>query len=105
MKLLKAKKHTIFISALGLALVALIAGCAGTHQARHAEPSGFLRDYSQLHEGEGDKANLVYLNPAADFGRYRKIMMDPIVAYTKNENSSLKDVPPEDLKKQLDYFN
>ncbi|TMA77858.1 MAG: DUF3313 domain-containing protein [Deltaproteobacteria bacterium] len=41
-------------------------GCAAK-QSGTARPSGFLRDYSQLAKGKEGEAQLVYVNPQADF--------------------------------------
>jgi hypothetical protein len=38
------------------------------------DTAGFLGDYSMLREGEGKEAQLVYLNPGADFSGYDAIM-------------------------------
>jgi hypothetical protein len=58
----------------------LLAGCASTYQTRGpAKPSPFLGDTSQLRAGKSGEAKLVYLNPKADFRKYTKIQLDPIV--------------------------
>jgi hypothetical protein len=55
-----APRHCILTIAAIFALLA--AGCVSTHRARSVETSGFLGDYSNLREGEGEEALLVYVN-------------------------------------------
>jgi hypothetical protein len=51
----------------GLALSLVLAGCATTRATRSVEPSGFLGDYSQLRAGEGDEAQLIYIDRRVSF--------------------------------------
>ena len=88
---------TIFYSVLAVALALSIASCATTKQTRGAEPSGFLKDYSQLKEGEKGQAQLVYINPSADFGAYDKIMLESVTVW-RTEESDFSKVSEEDLK-------
>ena len=66
-------RSTLFIMA-----IALLTSCQTTRQTRSAESSGFLRDYSQLREGEGDEAQLVYIDPTAPWSSYDAIMIDSV---------------------------
>lgn len=93
------------MAVFGISAFAAFVGCASTHRARSVETSGFLKDYSQLQAGGKDQALQVYINPQADFRRYTKIQMDPIRVYTGQEDSPLRTMAPEDLKKLLDYFD
>ena len=62
-----------------ISMIALFVGCAQTYQARKVETSGFLEDsYSLLQEGKKGEAQLIYINPDADFAAYDKIMLDPV---------------------------
>lgn len=72
-------------------------GCAKTQQARRVETSGFLEDYSQLQEGKEDEALLVYINPAADFSLYDKVLLDDVTVW-RAADSDLQDVPEEDIE-------
>lgn len=91
--------------ALGLALAAgLLSGCASTYQARKAEPSGFLGNYSQLRTGEGDEALLVYVHPKADFKIYSEILLDPVQIYA-TKGSALAKLPREDLQRLVNYLD
>jgi hypothetical protein len=76
--------------------VAGLAACAPLQQAREAEPSGFLRDYTRLGEGGPGEALLVYRNPQADLSRYRAVLLGPVTVW-KLPGSQLEDVPEADL--------
>ena len=62
----------------GLGLVIVLAACQTTRQTRSVEQSGFLGDYSQLREGKGDEAQLVYIDSRADFSRYNAVIIDSV---------------------------
>ena len=90
-----------------LALMLVATGCASTQEAKSVEKSGFLGDYSLLKEGqrstisEGaeDEALWVYKNPAADWRKYRKVMLDPVTVWMSQKDSQLKDVSVEDRQR------
>jgi hypothetical protein len=90
-----------------LALMLVVTGCASTQEAKSVEKSGFLGDYSLLKEGqrstisEGaeDEALWVYKNPAADWRKYRKVMLDPVTVWMSQKDSQLKDVSVEDRQR------
>jgi hypothetical protein len=44
-------------------------------------PSGFLGDYSSLRAGASNRARLVYLDTAADFSGYERVIIDPAVVW------------------------
>ena len=90
----------IFITLLGVFLL-LITGCSSTFQTRKVETSGFLGDYSQLEKGGEDEAQLMYINPQADFEGYTKILMDPVKFYS-DEDSKLEG---EDKQRVVDYLH
>ena len=83
-----------------------LSGCAATQEAKSVEKSGFLGDYSMLHEGKRstfgqgseNEALLVYKNPAADWRKYKKIQLDPVTVWL-GANSKLKDVKAEDRQR------
>jgi len=91
------------VTVIGLACV--LPGCASTSQARSANVSGFLGDYSQLKPGADGEAQLLYLDPAAVLATYNEILMDPISVYTSAEDSGLSKVPEDELKSLLDYLD
>ncbi len=70
--------------------------------AEKAQPSGFLKDYSNLQKGEGEDPLLFYINPETDFSKYTKIFIKPLEVW-KQSDDSLKDVSEEDLN-MLAYF-
>jgi hypothetical protein len=90
-----------------LAIMLVVTGCAATQEAKSVEKSGFLGDYSLLKEGERgafsqgaeNQALLVYKNPAADWRKYRKVILDPMTVWTSGKDSQLKDVSVEDRQR------
>lgn len=87
-----------------LALLGLLAACTTTMQTRSVEPSGFLGDYSQLREGKGKEAQLIYIDDAADFSKYTKIQMDPVELHAV-EGSKLEKLETEKQQALLNYFD
>ncbi len=88
------------IWSLGLALASaftLLGGCAPTQQVTHAKPSGFLGDYSKLREGGKGNPLLFYWNPQTDFRLYDKVRIVPVTIW-RGEDSSLDNVPPQELQ-------
>jgi hypothetical protein len=90
-----------------LAIMLVVTGCASTQEAKSVEKSGFLGDYSLLKEGQRstisesaeDQALWVYKNPAADWRKYRKVMLDPVTVWVSQKDSQLKDVSVEDRQR------
>lgn len=88
------KNFTKVYIAFTISMIALFVGCAQTHQARKVgETSGFLGDYSMLKEGEKGEAQLVYINPDADFTAYDKVIVDPVLTMCSMDSK----VPREEL--------
>jgi hypothetical protein len=96
--------RTAGLLAVGLVACCLV-GCASTSQARKTETSGFLRDYSTLQLGADDQAQLVYVSQTANFGRYSKILMDPIVVHASDPKGGLSKVPADELQSIVDYLD
>ncbi len=71
---------------------ALLASCAS--EASGFRPSGFLSDYSQLTEHEGE-SGLMYYNETADFTVYDKVLIEPITIWAPK--SSDIAVPMDEL--------
>lgn len=69
------------LRAVVLCSFTVVVGCATTQQARSVAPSGFLKNTSQLKEGEGDQALLTYRNPRAQWSNYSKILINPVQIY------------------------
>jgi hypothetical protein len=74
-----------------LALSAVLVGCATTRATRGAEPQGFLGDYSQLREGEGDEAQLVYINRLVNFSKYNAVIIDSVTFWETGESKLSKE--------------
>jgi hypothetical protein len=90
------------LAVLGLLVLSfLMASCATTRRTRSVEPSGFLGDYSEMKEGEKGQAQLVYLNPKADFSKYDAIMIDSVTLWESSANSKLS---PEDQRMVTGFF-
>ena len=84
-----------------IALAFLASACATTRQTRSVEPQGFLGDYSLLQEGEGDQAQLRYVNEAAQWAQYDSIQLDMVTLWHDPET---KDIDPEDAQRLTDRF-
>jgi hypothetical protein len=90
-----------------LVLMLGVTGCAATQEAKSVEKSGFLGDYSLLKEGQRsmvaqgaeNQALWIYKNPAADWRKYRKIILDPVTVWMSGKDSQLKDVSVEDRQR------
>src|SRR5882672_355471 len=72
---------------VSLALLAS-SGCAAK-QSGTAKPSGFLRDYAQLAKGKEGEAQLVYMNPQADFRKYTKILIEPVTIWDDAQTATI----------------
>ena len=73
-----------------LAALVVIVTCAKTRQPRaQPKPHGFLGDYSQLQKGEGDQAQLRYVNTAADFSRYDAVWIDSVRVWQSGKTAEL----------------
>jgi hypothetical protein len=95
--------NRLLASVLALAVLVVVAGCATTRQTRSVEKSGFLGDYSDLREGEGEEAQLVFIKPGASWATYDKMVIDPVTLWTSSE--SVANVPPEDQQLLVDYMD
>jgi hypothetical protein len=91
------------IAALCLALI--VASCATTQMAEvKPESSGFLgNDYALLTPGETAKGQvgLRYFNPAAQWRRYNKVMIEPVTFW----GDEASKVTPSDQQALSTYFN
>lgn len=98
------KKHQGLSLAALLCLCCLVmfAGACATMQARKAETTGFLGDYSQLQKGGEDEALLRYIAPDANIKAYDRIVMDPVQLYGTAEDS-LADISKEDRQSIVNY--
>lgn len=92
------------IAAVALMLIAAqLAGCAATRGRRSApEGSGFLRDYSQLQPREGYDAQLVYVNPGAQWATYDAVLLDSVTLWADEDTAKLS---PEDRQMLADLLH
>ncbi len=87
-----------------------VAATAETDAAASTEPmfgdyqvKGFLTDYSKIEKSEDETGAFLYVNPAADFGKYNKLLVDRIKIFFKDD-SKYKGIDPDELKVLTDYF-
>jgi uncharacterized protein DUF3313 len=93
------KAVTITLAAL---FVIALSACAVTKksQPEAVTKSGFLQDYSQLKPGDKEQAALIYWNPNAQWGRYNKVLLDPVTLVGPEGKIS-----PEDQARLSKYFH
>jgi hypothetical protein len=84
-------------------LVLLLAACARPKPLPPPDTSGFLDDYSLLHEGGAGELHLVYRNPNADWHAYNAVLLEPVTLWRSGRHS-LKAVPEEDLLRLVTDF-
>jgi len=108
-------KKVQFAKTLGLASVLTLSGIAASAamaESATAEPltlgeyvtKGFLSDYSKLAPVEGDESAYWYVDPAVDFSKYSKLLIDRVKIWYK-EDTDYKGIDPDDLKALTDYFH
>jgi hypothetical protein len=103
MKTKQTPSHTLrILSAITAVVVA--SGCATTERTRITTPSGFLKDYSLLKRTKGDVAQLIYVNPRADWKRYDKILLEPVTIW-RVPGSRLEDLPQNELDQLGGFFH
>ncbi len=88
--------HPIRSVALFALLLSPLAGCGSADQTPPGESAGFLGDTSQLRPGRGDQAQLIYIDPEADFSPYLNVIVDPVVVW-RGKGSDFSGVTPEEI--------
>jgi hypothetical protein len=73
-----------------LAIVLMLAGCGSSRRAKEVEPQGFLGDYSMLTPGAEGQAVLRHVNTGADWAKYDKVLVDPVVVL---RSPGAEDIP------------
>ena len=86
-----------------LLLLLLAAACARPKPLPPPDTSGFLDDYSLLHEGGAGELHLVYRNPKADWHAYNAVLLEPVTLW-RSGRRSLQPVPEEDLLRLVTDF-
>ncbi len=77
-------------------LLVLVA-CQTAGTAAAPELSAFLRDHEQLQPGRADQAQLIYINPEANFAPYERVLIEPVVLW-EPDGEKLSDVPRPELE-------
>ncbi len=75
----------------------------GSGCAKAPPNSGFLQDYTALHQDPGDESLFWYEVPDVDWKKYPKLMIDPVVIYFHPEAKN-RQIDPEALKELTGYF-
>ncbi len=88
--------HPVGAVALFALLLSPQAGCGSAGQTPPGGSASFLGDTSQLRPGRGDQAQLIYIDPEADFSPYLNVIVDPVVVW-RGKGSDFSGVTPEDL--------
>jgi hypothetical protein len=68
------------------------------------KPKGFLSDYSGLRAEGGDSEAFVYRAPSADPARYKKLLIDRVKIWFKDD-AEYQGIDPAELKELADYFH
>jgi hypothetical protein len=95
-----------FTIILAVLLGLMSAGCSRTKRVKEVRiaNSGFLPDYSLLEPGEPGQALLRYQNPKADWPSYKKILIDPVLFWSRTD--ALPDATPrQDLQRLANNFD
>jgi hypothetical protein len=83
-------------------LAVTFGGCAATKQARHAQGSGFLDNYSLLRKGQEGEALRVYRDKWANWPVYQRILLDPVEIWMRHD--SPKDISRADMQRLGNNF-
>jgi hypothetical protein len=96
---MKCTEVTLAITLLGFA-----AGCSSTYQAKHVQPSDFLKPHQAklVNAPEGDVLR-TYKNANTDWSKYRKIMLKRVVIWD-GFSSRLNGGQRADLQRLADSF-
>jgi hypothetical protein len=96
-------------ASLAACLLLGVTACKTTRQVSKEsfnEPSGFLGDYSQMQKGTNGQANLVYMNPSANWAKYTKIWIKPVELWKSDDpESRLGKMSPENRQELIDLFH
>jgi hypothetical protein len=96
---ISSRKTPLAIMVLLSAFAFFVSGCATTPPG-----SGFLSDYSKLHEDKyGDRSLKWYEKENFNWNKYRKIMLDPVLVFYHPE-AKYRQIDPDAVKKLTDYF-
>ena len=92
-----------------LCLCLLLGACAGIPggSGGNSGPqySGFLNDYSRLQPVIDDPTAMAWLDPAVDFSRYDKVLLERIQVALSNDNNNYRAIDPTELTVLTEYFH
>ena len=91
------------IKAAGVSML-LLAGMVHAGQFGDYKPHDFLSDYSGLKAEGGDSEAYLYLPEGVDRTKYRKVMVDRIKIFLK-EDAEYKGIDPAEMKELADYLH
>jgi hypothetical protein len=76
---------------VALVLMGALAGCATTQKVavQRVGVSGFLGDTSNMTPGDKEQASLRYINPAAQWTQYKKVLLEPVTFWADENKTSL----------------
>jgi hypothetical protein len=97
------KKELTFMikSIVALSLALTLMACA----TQPAKQSGFLKDYQgKMAPGPEGGAELRWLEPGVDFGKYNRVMLDSVTFYLADD-SEYKGIDPVEMKELADACN
>lgn len=79
-------------------LMIMLAGCA-----KAPPKSGFLQEYTSLHQDPRDESLFWYEIPDVHWKKYSKLMIDPVVVYF-HPDAQNRQIAPEALAEMTRYF-
>jgi len=99
-------KKYIGMMVVGGLVAAVAAGCASTGKARKVKESGFqpAANYALMKKTKGDIAQLLYVNPKANFKQYTKIIVDPVTIW-RVPGSKMAELPEDQLHQVGAFFH
>ena len=94
---------------LSFALVSLFSGLVAADSKNNGQfgkyqPKDFLTDYTNLKLRADTENSFIYKNPKIDTKKYKKIMVERIKVWFK-EDSEYKGIDPAEIKELTDYFH
>ncbi|BCA54500.1 lipoprotein [Nitrospira sp. KM1] len=88
-----------------IVLLSFAGGCSSTYEAKHVQPSGFLKAYhAQLNARSVGSGIRDYKNPDVDWSSYRKVILRPVHIW-EGFSSQLPQDQREELQKLADSLH
>jgi len=90
------------LMAMAISIIALMSSATFAEETRY---SGFLGDYYQkMQPGPEGGAKMRWIQPAVDFTKYHKLMVDSVIFYMAPDSED-KGIDAEQMKELSDAFN